>query len=455
MGGRPRDWHPLADSDPIPGDPERLEQLGKELRKTADELDRQLGHIKSVVKVESWDSDAGKEFRGKVKESRGRLEAALKRYETVADAIGDSIIDYGAGYEANATASPRNYATDLNRAQKIADVALREARDAEERKGAAAKSIDQLTGKDEKKSKKELEEKRDAADGDVEAARTKLEEAKGIRDQAAKVARDAIDDVISSDSLKDGFWDEFGDVVSFIADLTENIAKWAGIASLLVGWIPVIGQALAGLLGAISMVATLVNVLCTAIQVVMGDASWTELGWAAVGFLAMGVGKAFSKVAGRFVKSAVKRMDLAGKAANTSKAARRQGKQFNKLANKKDTLEKGDVLKSLREVFTEPFTKAAWKDGFKALKTPSGYRDAKNTVTIRGEGSLPLGAARSFSLADAGVASQLKEIKGMSGALSQFPGANKIASKATVMSGVGSAITVGGLFIDEVSGGDD
>ncbi|MEW2567070.1 hypothetical protein [Streptomyces sp. NPDC047070] len=455
MGVRPRDWYPLADSDPIPGDPERLEQLGKKLRKTAEELDKQLGHIKAVVEVESWDSDAGKEFREKVKESRGKLEAALKRYETTADAIGDSIVDYGVGYEANAAAAPQDYVTDLNRAQKIADVALREARSAQERKSNAEKSLNQLTARDEKKDKEDLEGRRDAAGDDVAAAKRKLAEAQRIRDQAAKVARDAIDDVISNDSLKDGFWDDFGDAVSFVADVTEGIAKWAGIASLLVGWIPVIGQALAGLLGAISMVATLINVLCTVIQVAMGDAAWTDLAWAAVGFLAMGVGKAFSKVAGRFVSTTIKRMDLAGKAARSSKAARRQGKQFNKLAGKKASFEKDDMLKSIQEVFTEPFTKAVWKDGWKALRGRSGYRDAKNAVIIRGEGSFPLGSARSFSLADAGVASQLKEIKGMSGALSHFPGVNKLATTATVMSGVGSAITVGGLFIDEVSGGDD
>lgn len=63
MSQRPHDWHPLADSDPIPGDPERLEKLGKDLRKTADELEKQVRHVKAASEVESWDSDAGKEFR--------------------------------------------------------------------------------------------------------------------------------------------------------------------------------------------------------------------------------------------------------------------------------------------------------------------------------------------------------------------------------------------------------
>ncbi|MFJ5557519.1 hypothetical protein ACIQCD_08860 [Streptomyces sp. NPDC093250] len=46
MVGRPRDWHPVADSDPIPGDADRMASLGKQLRKTADELERQIRNLR-------------------------------------------------------------------------------------------------------------------------------------------------------------------------------------------------------------------------------------------------------------------------------------------------------------------------------------------------------------------------------------------------------------------------
>lgn len=174
MSGRPRDWHPLADVDPVPGDPDQLVALGRKLRKTADELGRQIRNLKAISKVESWDSDAGKEFRKKAEGSQGKLEAAYKRYDAAAAAIGSDIQEVGGGYQDQLHAPSTNYASDLNRAQKIADSALKEAREADERKSTTQKSIDGLSGKGEKEEKKKLEGKLDSASGDIEAAREKL-----------------------------------------------------------------------------------------------------------------------------------------------------------------------------------------------------------------------------------------------------------------------------------------
>ncbi|NKI44345.1 hypothetical protein [Streptomyces physcomitrii] len=445
MSQRPHDWHPLADSDPIPGDPERLEKLGKDLRKTADELEKQVRHVKAASEVESWDSDAGKEFREKAKGARGKLEAALKRYRTAADAIGDRITEYGPDYESNATARPTDYVTDLNRAQKIAEVARREAQEADGRRGAAARGLDALDSDAEARDKNKLEDRRDSAERDLEAARDKLDKAKAIRDDAAKAARDAIDDVISGDSLKDGFWDAFDAVVDFVAGVMDLIAEYAGIAALVVGWIPIVGQGLAGILGAISMLATLVNFVCTVIQVARGDAEWTDLATAAVGFLMMGVGKAFSKVAGKYVASATKRLSKAGNA-RTAAAARRQAKKMNKLSGTKFKLTRQDVWDSLREPFSEPFTKAPYRDAFKG-----GYRDSWNTVVARGQGDAVKGFIRSVSLSDPGVAAQLKNVEERVFDFSHVAGANTLAAKANSMSLAGSGVTLGGVYLDEAT----
>ncbi|MFF3765871.1 hypothetical protein ACFYYR_17525 [Streptomyces sp. NPDC001922] len=443
---RPRDWQPLADTDPIPGDPDRLEELGRKLRRTADELERQVRHLKAAAEVDSWDSDAGKEFREKAKKCRGRLEDAHKRYETAADAIGDRIVDHGNDYEANATAPAGAYVTELRRAQRIAEIARRDAQDAEADKKSATKGLDGLSGKDDKDRKSALEEREKSAGKSLEAAEGKLRRAKEIRDAAAKKARDAIDDVISDDSLKDGFWDDFAAFVDGLADWTENISKWAGIAALAVGWIPVVGQGLAGLLGAISMIATLVNIACTAIQVGMGDESWTELAWSAVGLLAMGAGKAFSKVAGRYVKTALRRMRIAKKNGSaTPRQVKRNRQALNRQAGRSDRLDREDISRSLREPVTEPFKVATWKNGFKG-----GYRQSWRELKNRGDGSALKGGIKSFSLADASVASDLKEVKHLGRDLGQYDAVNKLTRRAAGMTAVGSGITAGGLFIDEV-----
>ncbi|MCF3123812.1 hypothetical protein IPZ68_29500 [Streptomyces arenae] len=454
-GARTKDWQPLADHDPIPGDPDRLEQLGRKLRKTADELERQVRHLKAASEVESWDSDAGKEFREKAKKCRGRLEAAHKRYKTVADEVGDRIVDHGPDYESNAAAKPGNYATELHRAQRIAEIARRDAQDAEADKSAAQKGLDGLSGESGKggegkeggKGRKEkLEDRAEAAGKALEAAREKLRRAQEIRDTAAKKAREAIDDVISDDALKDGFWDDFAGFVDWAAKWTEKISKWAGIAALAVGWIPVIGQGLAGFLGAVSMLATLVNIACTAIQVAMGDESWTALAEAAVGLLLMGAGKAMTKVSGRYAKNLVDRMQFAKGGKATPRQLKRNRHKLNREAGVVKGLEKGDISKSIREPVTELFKGSTWKDAFKG-----GFRESVRVAKERGNGSYIKGMGKSMTLADPSAAAALNEAKHLGKSLGEGYAVNKISRRATQLSVAGSGVTAGGLFFDEVS----
>jgi hypothetical protein len=405
-----------------------------------------------VAEVDSWDSEAGKEFREKAQGNLKKLEAALKRYDTAADALGSKVTEVGGSYQDKLHAKPTNYASDLNRAQEIADAALKDAKDADDRKGAAQKSLDGLTGqhgnKDADKGRKDLETKLDAAGGEIEAAREKINEAKRIRDAAAQRACESIDAVINHDSLKDGFWDT---AVKLVADVTSLIATYCGILSLVVGWIPVIGQALAGVLGAIAMIATLINFVATFVQVLQGNAEWMDLGFAALGFLMMGVGKGFSKVAGGWAKGALANMGKAG-AARTSRQIGRANKNIRKMSGKKLTFDRSDAWKSMKEAFTEPFSGSTWKGNLKTLKPGEGnYKQAWNELRSRGGGSVLQGAPRSFSMADPGIASDLKSAKMGAAALAgQFDAnaLNQISQRAGRLGVIGSGITLGGLSLD-------
>ncbi|MEV6792782.1 hypothetical protein AB0M87_12415 [Streptomyces sp. NPDC051320] len=432
--------------------------LGKQLRKTASELERQIRNLKAVADVEAWDSEAGKEFRQKAKGNVKKLEAALKRYDTAADAIGTSVTEDGGTVQDKIHAKPKDYASDLNRAQEIADAALKDAKDADERKGAAQRSLDTLSDKKSSShtesssgghgsDRKKIEAKRDAAHGEIEAAKERISQAKSIRDAAADRARESIDAVISHDSLKDGFWET---QIQNIADFTSMVSTWCGILSLVVGWIPVIGQALAGVLGAIAMIATLVNTLTTLVQVFQGNADWLDLGMSALGFLMMGAGKAFSKVAGKFAKTALGRMGRAAKA-TTTKQISRNNKALRKISAKKFKLGKGEGWKSLKEPFLEPFSKRAWVSNVNTLKFGRGnYRAAWNQIGARGGGNPVKGLGRSVSMVDPGVASDLKDIKlGVSGLGNFDPNAiNRISKTASRMSVVGAGMTLGGLGLD-------
>ncbi|MBD0843086.1 hypothetical protein ICC28_31000 [Streptomyces sp. TRM68416] len=466
MSPRPRDWHPLAGSDPIPGDPDQVAALGRQLRRTAEELERQIRNLNAIAEVDSWDSKAGKEFREKATGNVKKLEAALTRYETAADALGDTVTEVGGGHQDKVHAKLTNYATDLNRAQEIADAALREAKDAEDRKGAAQRRLGDSSDKD-TADKKKLEEQRDLAGDEIDAARAKITQAKEIRDSAAKKACEALEDLAKiNDSLKDDFWDKFDDWIDTIGSLAEAWATYLGVAALAVGWIPIIGQALAGLLGALATILSLVSAISTVIQVLRGDKGLKDLAFAVLGIAMMGVGKAFAKVAGNYVKTALGSMDRAG-AAKTAAQVARAKKKMNKVAGSKMKwemgalreslgkkmepfkLEPGDGWKSMKEAVTEPFSPKAWSENLRTLKPGSGnYGAAWGKVVVRGDGNAVLGVGRSLSAADPGVASHLKDVKFATQGLDSYPAVNQISKTATGVSLAGTAVTSVGMGLD-------
>ncbi|QFR95034.1 hypothetical protein [Streptomyces tsukubensis] len=440
----------------MPGDPDRIASVGRSLRKTADELERQIRNVKAVAEVDAWDSKAGREFREKARGNVKKLEAAFERYDIAAEALGSRVDEIGGDYAAKRDAKDTTYATDLNRAQEIADQARKDARQADDDKTGAKRSLDGLTGAARGKAEKaggtdpgkKLRDKVDAADDAISAAREKIETAKSIRNRAAKKAREALSGVADHDSLKDSAWDT---ALAAITEWTSKIATVCGIASMLVGWIPVIGQALAGVLGAISMIATLVNTLATLVQVLRGNADWMDLGMAALGFALMGVGKGFSKIAGKYSGRVLAgRLGKAG-FARTPKQLGRAAKNLNRSSGSQLGLGKSDMWKSLKEPFTDLAKGSTWgKNGFKPLFEKSNWREMSNTLAARGGGSAWRGVPGSLSIVDPGVANQLKNVKELTGAAAHVAPAavNRISRTATGLSLFGSGVTLAGLGMD-------
>ncbi|GAA3496059.1 hypothetical protein GCM10019016_031600 [Streptomyces prasinosporus] len=446
MGGRPRNWQPLCYFDPVPGDPDRVASLGKKLKKTAEELERQVKNLKAISEVDSWDSDAGREFRKRAEGCHGKLDAARKRYATAAAALGDKVVDVGGGYRDKVHASAKDYASDLNRAQQIADAALKEAQSAEDDKRVAGMKL--ADAEDEAK-KKELEDRQKAAEDAVKAAQEKIEEAKRIRDAAAKRACEAIDEVISDDVLKDGFWDS---LLDDIANITGVIATVCGVLSLLVGWIPVIGQALAGVLGTFALIVSLVGFICTAVLYMRGNADLMDLGEAALGFLMLGVGKAFSKIAGKYAGKALKRLNglKSNKTPGMGKAFKRDRQKLNRLGGQSflKTLQMSpkEFGKTMASPFTDLFTKGGWKEfagNAKTVFSMNSWRGAREGIAANG------GMLKSVSLVDAEVASKLKSIKPLAANFPEIPGLNGVVGKVNLLTGVGYAVTGGNIYLDE------
>jgi hypothetical protein len=291
---RPRadDWAVIGESaDPVPGDPDEVARLGRELRKTAESIRKQAAEIKALSSVEAWQSKAAKEFRQQAEEAGGKLRKAFKRYDAAADALGERVLDGSSSTE---------YASELHRAQEMADKALRDARTADDEHRASGGALDKLPKDtaDDAPSRQKLQKRQEAAASALERAKKDLEAAKDVRDAAAKRARDAIRHAMDHDGLKDSGWDKFKGWVHDHAGTIQTIltvAGWVatvcGTLSLLVGWIPVIGQALAGILGSIALLATVVSLVGHLLLALSGDGSWFDVALDVVGLVTLGIGR--------------------------------------------------------------------------------------------------------------------------------------------------------------------
>jgi hypothetical protein len=439
VGGRPKDWHPVADKDPIPGDPEGVATLGRQLRDTAAVIQQQIKNLQAVAEVTAWDSDAGTEFRKTAKGTVGKLEAAFKRYDAAAHALGTRVGDQ----------HTHNYASQLNHAQEKADAARKDAQDADGRKSTAQKQLDALTDSHHDKSKKKgLQTSLDTANSDIQDAKDRIETAKQIRDNAAKLARQSIDNIIDHDSLKDqhSFW---GDLLSRISDIADTVATWCAIASLALGWIPIVGQALAGALGTVSMIAAVVSLACITVQYIRGEASLLDLGKSALGFLMMGVGKAFAKMGGKFASRALPRL-IRASSRRGGQMLRRDRQIFNKIAGKSFSLTPEEIKNSLTEPFSEAFSgsglREAW-DNTKNVFSWRNWKDAKDTLAANG--GLRRGIAREFSIVDPDVAHDLKSAKNIAQSLGNLDSLNKISRQASALTLAGIGITGTNFALDD------
>ncbi|WP_406172598.1 hypothetical protein [Streptomyces sp. NBC_00996] len=261
MTARPKDWSPLWDSDPVPGDPYEVAKLGKKLRGMADEIDKQARNIKALASVDGWDSDAGRAFHEIAGDAAGRLKKAYDRYDEAASALGTKVReDDGESDE---------YASELRRAQRMADEGLQEYRDHEVDYKAAAKVLDPNQGKvltgNEAVEHSKQQKKQDDASALMTKAGSKIMKAKVIRDEAVSRAARKIKNVIHHDGVHDpgGIMDWLADH----ADLFSTIATYVAAAALIAAVIlsagaltPVLLIALASVMSATALTGRLYDV---------------------------------------------------------------------------------------------------------------------------------------------------------------------------------------------------
>lgn len=288
---RPYSWYPLAGSDPVPGDPVAVRIAGTRYQEVAEAIEaaaRSLAEVTELARVCSQAVDAVEERAAEV---GSEISHARSRYA----GVGEALVAYARELERAQDLSLRALES-AQAAQRASDTATTEVTRAVH---ALSDAIDVADPDGEALARRRLTRariERDDADVAVTRARAELEEAVRLRDEAARRATEAVRAATDADGLDDGWWENWGRRAAlWISEHVSKAAMIAGVAALLLGWVPIVGQALAlvaGIAGALVLVADIA-------LMVWDDGSWTDVAIGVLGVVSLGTGR----VAGTLTKN--------------------------------------------------------------------------------------------------------------------------------------------------------
>ncbi|MEE4545433.1 hypothetical protein V2S66_26125 [Streptomyces sp. V4-01] len=280
MGRRPRDWHPLAAADPVPGDPDAILDEVAHLKHVATLLRREAGDLRVIAQGDGLVGRYAEALRDGARDLEGHLGETAGRYERVHGHL-------------------TCWAHELAGLQADAARILRAAR---EDAGA-----DPGSGS--------------GADDPLAAHRASLAKVEALRDERAGHYGHLLGHQID-DKIKDSRWQrlknavhDWQGVISLAVDVMSWTATVIAVAALLTtpaGWV-------AGLALWLSFGVLAGHLLLAA----AGDGSWADIAMDAFGLLTMHVGNA-ALTELRAVRDATKRAAQAAAdeaaAANSARA---------------------------------------------------------------------------------------------------------------------------------------
>ncbi|MFB6555698.1 putative T7SS-secreted protein [Streptomyces sp. NPDC056405] len=275
---RPVDWHPLAEKDPIPGEPEDIRDEVTRMKDLASTLRDQATILRQAA-----DGDALKgKYADKIREKSGDLEKRFRetaaRYERVVGDLG-------------------KWANNLEGFQERADGILRAAKQADEEHAAEVK-------KKEAKARENGDEAPVEADPNshLSSYHGQLNEVISDRNTSAQLYAENIGDDIS-DIIKDSGWENFKDWVHEHADTIKTVVEILSYAATLIGAIALLCTPVGWVATAI-MVATIASTSLVlaghTLLALSGDGSWADVAMDVFALATLG----FGSVALKGVKAA-------------------------------------------------------------------------------------------------------------------------------------------------------
>ncbi|MFI5687685.1 putative T7SS-secreted protein [Streptomyces sp. NPDC051636] len=258
---RPRDWHPLADSDPVPGDPEEIRDEVKHMVSVAESLREQARLLRGIKN----DNELKGKYAGKLRDESEVLEKHLRevaeRYEHVHGHL-------------------TNWANELEDFQSDADKVLANAK--KEQEELEAEKAENSSGDKDTPLPSESGEDHDP----LRKYREQLDRITGDRDDRAEHYARKIGEQLN-DVIKDSWWDNVKgwvhDNADWIKTVLDGLGWVATIAGIVAIWIPVLNFLVLGI--------AILTILTRSLLVASGDASWTDLAFDVGGLLLMGIGR--------------------------------------------------------------------------------------------------------------------------------------------------------------------
>ncbi|MEV0689510.1 putative T7SS-secreted protein [Streptomyces sp. NPDC050388] len=276
------DWPPLWHDDPTPGDPEEVAELGRKLRKMADMIDEQSRVIEALASVEGWDSEAGKGFHEIADGAAGKLKKSFERYDEAAKAIGEEVNEGSSG----------QFASEMRRAQRKADRALANYREAKADHDLADGEVKKFTDKypaqnipaAEKEEYERWVKKRAEALHRIGDARKLVKDARDVYDDAGDKAARHIKNVVHHDAVRDpgGFMNFLADW----ADVLSNISAVLSVIAVICAFVPPL-QFLVPFIAALAVLTSAAALAGHAYDMTArgGKVDWLKLGADALGVL--------------------------------------------------------------------------------------------------------------------------------------------------------------------------
>jgi hypothetical protein len=288
--------------DTVPGDPQAVLSGGLRYQDVAEQISSAASLLGDLTNASAAGavSDAVDAIRDASAKVAAQITTAHGRYKDVGDAL-------------------VAYAQELSRAQEDSLQALHAAQSAQQALDQASAQV--------RTSTRALDDAVDEAERTVHQARlhrarTSRDEADArlSGDQAARRAIDAIEATTGSDDLNDGWWDNWGSKVAHaVSSVAGMIAGVAGIAALVLAWVPGLGEALA----AVAMIAGAVALVADIALLIAGEGDWKTVALGVLGLATFGAGRVAGVALRMGAKGALGSARLAaGSAAALSPAAR-------------------------------------------------------------------------------------------------------------------------------------